>query len=252
MGENSDKPECVSAKGEFFEKILNPPGPDPSRFLREKKICDLAVNGTAIERCVQRETLICYNATAREICELDLTTMHNAITYSGSDNPTYEEKVAYWCPQIYNPDLRKGCPTFLKEYTNYIKWLDDYYGITLTTQEIDLYYMKMAFDYDKQYCGKISNPELRVNCPVWIKQYSNYDEWYFEYYEFTLCPSSPETNQTDLCYMQKAINNHQVGYCKYLTNPDLITGCPTWVQQYNNYDEWYKYYFETLINPPNP
>jgi hypothetical protein len=207
--DNADEPECVSAKGEYFEEILDPSNQilDPDLILRERKICDEATEipsnfaETCLEMenceqflepdvCLQRATDKCNNMDAKEICQKDLTTVRNAIEYAGSDNPTIEEKIEVWCPKLYNPDLREGCSMFLENYNNYIEWFDEYYGITITEAEIDLYYMEMAFR-DRSFCAYINNPEIRVNCPIWITEYNSYDEWYDYYFENILEPSNP-------------------------------------------------------------
>ncbi|MFH1664384.1 MAG: hypothetical protein ABH986_06315 [archaeon] len=175
-----------------------------------------------------------------------------------------EKKDATQCQSITNPDMKTGCPTWVNEYDDYDKWYTYYFETIITpgipgcnkiedTNEKDLCYMKEAIEeQDTKYCEKLINPDLIEGCPTWVSEYDNYDNWHYDIYEAYACVPSPETGNADLCYMEHAITSGQTKYCDYLENPDLIQGCPIWVNEYDKYSDWFEFYIETYAPIGNP
>lgn len=125
------------------------------------------------------------------------------------------------------------------------------------TGDRDLCFMKKAIEeYNINYCNEISYQELKEGCPVWAEEYDSYSAWHTYYIEtpaeFTGCPPSPGG---DFCRMERAIENNDVTYCNAMVDQDLSQGCPLWITEYDNYDNWYAFYVEgfyEIQNPPEP
>ena len=115
--------------------------------------------------------------------------------YDGVKDKSVEE------PEINNPNLREACIKIagaIDKKEDFLRWFDDYFGVTFNETEADLRYVGEAFSTYKLattepeppfssdvslICKEIYDPDLRNGCTLWVKEYNgSYDLWYETYF----------------------------------------------------------------------
>jgi hypothetical protein len=125
---------------------------------------------------------------------------------------------------------------------------------------------------DRQYCERVPESDLREACLVNYDGGMTYRGWYDSYFlavvdpkpfvppddpvldKAGLCDSpSLETTKSECLDMLNniylAITNSDVAYCNNVPDSDLKNACVMGVEQFDDYDSWYEYYFLTTLEP---
>jgi len=155
--EDAENPECVSAKGKFFEEFAELPRPDPEKMLemqqKQNLVCkDAQILETfSLEGCVADKKAYCdenpgpypeilescYESAERDckllaesgksLCLADLGTLRRGILFGPRTDATKQEKIESACPKLYNDELREMCPGIINKYNDYDQWFDEYF-----------------------------------------------------------------------------------------------------------------------------